>query len=36
MLNQVDEIIAPHPPHILQTFVPLLHFYHDLNKDENF
>ena len=36
MLNQVDEISAPHPPHILQRFFPLLPQYGDLEIQENF
>ncbi len=36
MLNQLPEIEAPHPPHILQIFFPLLSFYGDLNTDANF
>jgi hypothetical protein len=36
MLNQFDEITAPHPPHILQRFYPLLHFYGDLENNTNF
>jgi len=36
MLDQVKEIIAPHPPHILQSFMPLLDKYGDLERDENF
>jgi len=36
MLNQLPEIAAPHPPHILKTFIPLLPIYGDLNKDANF
>lgn len=36
MLNQFTEITAPHPPHILQRFYPLLHFYGDLEIDDNF
>jgi len=36
MLNQLPEIEAPHPPHILQTFFPLLNFYGDLNDRKNF
>lgn len=31
MLDQSDDIASPHPPHILVTFVPLLHLYGDLN-----
>ncbi len=36
MLNQVPEIAAPHPPHILNTFFPLLPVYGDLSNDSNF
>jgi len=36
MLNQLPEIAAPHPPHILKTFIPLLPIYGDLNNDANF
>ena len=36
MLNQLPEIAAPHPPHILKTFIPLLQIYDDLNNDANF
>jgi len=36
MLNQLKEISAPHPPHILRTFIPLLPMYGDLDKQSNF
>ncbi len=36
MLNQIEEIFAPHPPHILTTFFPLLKNHGDLNDDSNF
>lgn len=36
MLNQLPEISAPHPPHILKTFFPLLPPYGDLSIDNNF
>ncbi len=36
MLNQLDEITAPHPPHILQNFVPLLNLYGNLEDPQNF
>ncbi|TND09521.1 MAG: sulfotransferase [Bacteroidetes bacterium] len=32
MLNQLPEISAPHPPHILQTFMPLLPMYGNLES----
>lgn len=36
MLNQLPEISAPHPPHILKTFFPILHLYGDLSVLANF
>lgn len=36
MLNQLPSVSAPHPPHILKTFYPLLPKYGDLNNDQNF
>ena len=36
ILNQFTEISAPHPPHVLRTFVPLLEHYGDLNVEANF
>ncbi len=36
MLNQLPEIAAPHPPHILQRMMPLLPDYGDLADDGNF
>jgi hypothetical protein len=36
MLNQLDSVSAPHPPHILERFVPLLPAYGDLNVQTNF
>ena len=36
MLNQEPEISAPHPPHILKTFYPLLPFYGDISLESNF
>lgn len=36
MLNQLPEIYAPHPPHILNLFYPLLANYGNLNHDNNF
>ncbi len=36
MLNQEPEISAPHPPHILKTFYPILHHYGDLEIKSNF
>lgn len=36
MFNQCDEVVAPHPPHILQLFFPLLPLYGNLGKEENF
>ena len=36
MLNAHTQIAAPHPPHILQSFAPLLNRYGGLSKKENF
>lgn len=36
MLNQSPEIVAPHPPHILEIFSPLVHLYGNLDIDRNF
>ena len=36
MLNQLQEVSAPHPPHILERFIPLLPAYGDLSVAENF
>lgn len=36
MLNQLPEIAAPHPPHILQRMTPLVSAYGDLQKDNHF
>jgi hypothetical protein len=36
MLNELPEIAAPHPPHILQRMMPLVPRYGDLEKNETF
>ncbi|MBU0972821.1 MAG: sulfotransferase [Proteobacteria bacterium] len=36
MLNQQPAIASPHPPHILERFMPLLPLYGDLETDANF
>lgn len=36
MLNELDEVVAPHPPHILERFFPLLHYYNDIQNANNF
>ena len=36
MLSQLQGIYAPHPPHILKTFYPLLDKYGNLNSKKNF
>jgi hypothetical protein len=36
MLNQQAAIASPHPPHILERFMPLLPIYGDLGIDANF
>jgi len=36
ILNQFDEISAPHPPHVLKTFSQFISHYGDLSIEENF
>jgi hypothetical protein len=36
MINQLNEIASPHPPHILQRLYPLLTHYGDLSHEGNF
>ena len=36
ILNQLNEVDAPHPPHILERFFPLLTKYGDLTIESNF
>ena len=36
MMHQSSHICAPHPPHILRTFYPILEMYDDLENDSNF
>ena len=36
MLNQLKGVFAPHPPHILATFMEFAPFYGDLAQPENF
>jgi len=36
MLNQLTGVSAPHPPHILERFYPLLPAYNDLSVPSNF
>lgn len=36
ILNQLSEVDAPHPPHILERFFPLLPKFGDLNIEANF
>lgn len=36
MLNQVDNVAAPHPPHILQRLMPLVPQYGDLSQRNSF
>ena len=35
MLNQLDDISSPHPPHILSTFLPVLEKYGNLKTSKN-
>ncbi|HSI47748.1 MAG TPA: sulfotransferase [Ideonella sp.] len=36
MVNQAESIAAPHPPHLLERFTPLLPRYGDLQDEANF
>ena len=36
ILNQFPQVSAPHPPHVLKTFVPLLPYYGNLQEHDNF
>lgn len=36
MLNELDDVVSPHPPHILERFFPLLSYYGNLKDAENF
>ena len=36
MLNELSEIAAPHPPHVLQRMMPLVPRYGDLNRPKTF
>lgn len=36
ILNESGEIAGPHPPHILQRFMPLQELFGDLNDEKNF
>ena len=36
ILNESPSIAAPHPPHILQRFMPLLPVYGNLDNNNNF
>ena len=36
ILNQSKELVAPHPPHILQRLMPLMAMYGDLQEDKVF
>ena len=36
MLNQLNEIASPHPPHILDRIFPLIDCYGDLSIEQNF
>lgn len=36
MLNQLPDIAAPHPPHILHRMMPLVPAYGDLQRERNF
>ena len=35
MLNEFDDVFAPHPPHLLKTFINLLPKYNSLQNDND-
>ena len=35
MLNEFDDVFAPHPPHLLKTFYSITSNYNNLEKDKN-
>jgi len=35
MLNEFDDVFAPHPPHLLKTFYSIVPKYNNLEKDKN-
>ena len=36
LMEQLPEIVAPNPLHLLDTFYPLLEYYPNINRDQNF
>ncbi len=36
MLNQLPQLYAPHPPHVIQVFAPLIRHYGNLDLETNF
>jgi len=36
MMNQLNDISSPHPPHILERMFPLMDYYGDLKSDDSF
>lgn len=36
ILNESGIVAGPHPPHVLQRMMPLLHLYGNLNNEQNF
>lgn len=36
MLNELPELYAPHPPHVIQIFAPLVKYYGNLEVEGNF
>ena len=35
MLGEREDLIAPHPPHIMREFIPILSKFGDIEKIEN-
>ena len=36
MLDQREDLVGPHPPHVMREFMPLISKFGDLSQDENF
>lgn len=36
MLDQREDLVGPHPPHVMREFLPLISKFGDLSQDENF
>src|SRR4051812_17306600 len=36
LLNELESVCVPHPPHLMRDLIPVLERYGDLARDENF